>query len=86
MKRLHYAMVVGGLLWFSIVLRLIISHAIAREIRPIGAIAEALDKLPTAVSAPMFILLWFVFLLAWIVLLIFGVMPLFRHRSNSRLP
>ena len=85
MKRLHYAMLAGGLLWLSVVLWLIISDAIAREIRPIGAVAEVLDKLPTAVSTPIFIVLWFVFLLGWIVLLIFGARPLFSRRSNSQL-
>jgi hypothetical protein len=85
-KRLHYAMLAGGLLWPSVVLWLIISEAIAREIRPIGAIAEVFDKLPTAVSTPIFTVLWFVFLLGWIVLLIFGARPLFSRRSNSRLP
>jgi uncharacterized membrane protein len=84
-NRLHYAMVADGLLWLSVVLWLIISDAIAREIRPIGAVAEILDKLPTAVSTPIFIVLWFVFLLGWIVLLIFGARPLFSRRSNSQL-
>ena len=86
MKRLHYAMLAGGLLWLSVVLWLIISDAIAREIRPIGAVAEVLDKLPTAVSTPIFTVLWFIFLLGWILLLIFGARPLFRRRSNSQLP
>ena len=86
MKRLHYAMLAGGLLWLSAVLWLIISNAIAREIRPIAAVADVLDKLPTAVSTPIFIVLWFVFLLGWAVLLIFGAGPLFSRRSNSQLP
>jgi hypothetical protein len=59
-----------------------ISSAIARKIRPIGAIAETLDRLPPAVAASMFILLWFAFLLGWIVLLIFGTRPLFESGSN----
>jgi hypothetical protein len=79
-------MVAGGLVWLSAVVWLITSNAIAREIRPIGAIAELLDKLPTAVSAPIFIVLWFVFLLGWILLVIFGVRPLITRRSNSQRP
>jgi hypothetical protein len=79
-------MLAGGLLWLSLVLWLIISDAIAREVRPIGAVAEVLDKLPTAVSTSIFIVLWFVFLLGWIVLLIFGARPLFSRRSHSQLP
>jgi hypothetical protein len=79
-------MMSGGLLWLSAVLWLTISNAIAREMRPIGAVAEVLDKLPTAVSTPIFILLWFVFLLGWMGLLIFGARPLFRRKSNSQLP
>jgi hypothetical protein len=85
-KRLHYAMIAGSLVWLSAVLWLIISNAIVREIRPIGAIAEFLDKLPTAVATPIYILLWLVFLLGWIVLLISGARPLFRRRLNTQLP
>jgi hypothetical protein len=85
-KRVHYAMVAGGLVWLSAVLWLIISNGIAREIRPIGGMAEFLDKLPPALGTPISILLWFVFLLGWIVLLIFGTRPLLRRRSNSQLP
>jgi hypothetical protein len=83
-KRLHYAMIAGGLVWLIAVLHLTISNAIAREIRPIGTIAEFLDKFPPAVGAPIFILLWIVFLLGWMVLLILGARPLFRRRSNSQ--
>jgi len=81
-RRVHYAMIAVALLWISAVLWLVISSAIPREIRPIGAIAETLDRLPPAVGTSMFILLWFVFLLGWIVLLIFGTRPLFQSRSN----
>ena len=64
MKRFHHAMVTGGLAWLGAVLWLVASHAIAREIRPIRAIADFLDKLPTAVSTPIFIVGWFVSCLA----------------------
>jgi hypothetical protein len=36
-------------------------------------------------STPIFIVLWLGFLLGWLVLVIFGAMPLFRRRPNSKL-
>jgi hypothetical protein len=85
-KRLHYAMVAGGLVWLNAVLWLVISNAIAREFRPVGMIAEFLDKLPSAVGIPIFILLWLVFLLGWVVPLSLGARPLFKRKPNSQHP
>ena len=82
MKRFHYAMVAAGFVWLSAVLWFVISNTVGREIRAIGITAEFLDKLPPAVSTPIFILLWFVFLLGWILLFIFGVKPLLRRNSK----
>jgi hypothetical protein len=83
-RRLHYAMVADGLVWLSAVLWLVISNAIAREFRPVGMIADFLDKLPSAVGTPIFILLWLVFLLGWVVPLSLGARPLFKRRPNSQ--
>jgi hypothetical protein len=82
MKRAHYAMLVSALLWLGAVVRLIVSNSIAREIRPIGAIAHVLDKLPEVARDPTFVVGWFVFLLGWMVLLIFGARPPFTRRSK----
>jgi len=82
-KRFDYAMIAFGLAWLGVVLWVIVSNTIVREIRPIGAIAEFLDNFPAAVRSSIFVLLWLVFLLGWIVLLIFGARPLFTRRSNS---
>jgi C4-dicarboxylate transporter len=73
MKRLHYVVLAGGLVWLGAVLWLVSTNVVAREIRPIGVIAALLDRLPSIVGTPLFILLWFIFLLGWIVLLVFGV-------------
>ena len=82
MKRTHYAMLVGAMLWLGMVVWYVVSNAIARDLPPVGAIAHVLDRLPDAVRVPMFILMWLPFLLGWIVLLIFGARPLFAHRSK----
>jgi hypothetical protein len=82
-RRVHYATTVVACLWLTAALWLVFSNATAGDVRPVGAIAEFLDRMPSAVGTPIFILLWIVFLLGWLVLLIFGVRPLFRRRSNS---
>jgi len=82
MKRVHYAMFVGALLWFGIVVWYIVSNTIARDIPPLGAIAHALDRLPEAIGTPIFILMWLIFLLGWIVPLILGGRPFFACRSR----
>jgi hypothetical protein len=76
-------MAASGLVWLCAVLWLVISNAIAREIRPIGMIAQFLDKLPPAVGTPIFILLWLVFLLGWMVVLVLGARPIFGRRSRQ---
>lgn len=81
MRPIHCVMIASGLLWLAAVVWLINANTIAREIRPIGAIAEFLDKLPPVVGGPIFLLLWLVFLLGWIAPLTLGVRPMFRRRS-----
>lgn len=81
MKGVHRVMIASSLLWLAAVVWLITTNAIAREIHPIGAIADFLDKLPPVVGGLIFILLWFIFLLGWIAPLTLGVRPLFRRRS-----
>jgi hypothetical protein len=83
-KRIHYAMLIVGLLWLSAVLSLVVSNAIVREIPPIGAIAGILDRLPPLIRDPIFALLWIVFLLGWTLLLIFSARPLVRRNANSQ--
>ena len=81
-KALHYAMIACGLIWLSAVLWLITSNVIVREIRPIGAIAGFLDKLPEPVSTPIFLFLWFGFLMGWLVLLVWGAKSMIRRGSK----
>ncbi len=84
MRRVHYAMIFASLVWLGLALRLVLSNAIAREIRLIGVVAEKLDSLPAALRALIFILLWFVFLFGWVVLLVYGTRPLLRRWPNRR--
>ena len=82
MKRIYYTMIVSSVLWLAAVLWLIFSNAVGRDIYPVGTIARFLDKVPSVVGTPIFIFLWIVFLLGWLVLLMFGVRPLFRRKSR----
>jgi hypothetical protein len=79
-KQVHYVMTTVALLWLSAVLWLVFSDAMATDVSRVGAIAGFLHKVPAVVGTPIFILLWIVFLLGWLVLLTFGVRPLFRRR------
>ncbi|MGO9323921.1 MAG: hypothetical protein ACLP07_05120 [Terracidiphilus sp.] len=83
MKRANYAMLVCALLWLGMVVWLVASNVIAREIPPVGAIAQVLDRLPEAVRDPIFALMWLTFLLGWIAFLVLGTMPLFMRRSKN---
>jgi hypothetical protein len=83
MKRANYAMLVCALLWLGMVVWLIATNAIAREIPPVGAIAQVLDRLPEAVGDPIFVLMWLTFWLGWLPLLIIGTTPLFMRRSKN---
>ncbi len=86
MKRLNYIVLACGLVWLGAVLWLVSANVVAREISPIGTTAAVLDRLPSFVGTPLFILLWFIFLLGWVVLLVFGARALLRRRSRSDLP
>ena len=83
MKRVHFAMTAVAFIWLSLALWLVFSGTTGRDVYPVGAIAKFLDKVPSVVGTPIFILLWIVFLLGWLVLLTFGVRPLFRRRSKT---
>jgi hypothetical protein len=84
MRRIHYAMIVGAALWLAAALWLIFSNAVGRDVYPVSTIAKFLDKVPSVVGTPIFILLWIMFLLGWLVPLIFGVSPLFRRKSKPQ--
>jgi hypothetical protein len=75
-------MIAVAFLWAWAVLWLVISNATARDFRPVGALANFLDHLPSAISTPTFVLLWIGFMLGWLVPLTFGVRSLFRRASR----
>ena len=76
-------MITCGLGWLSLVLWLIKSNAIAREIRPVVEIANFLDKLPEVVNTPIFLLLWFIFLCGWLVLLVWAARGLMTKKDSA---
>jgi hypothetical protein len=78
LKPIHYVSLTIGLVWLAADVRLVVSNIILRE-TPVGMVATFLDKLPPKVSDPIFIFLWITLLLGWLVLVGFGVKPLFRR-------
>jgi hypothetical protein len=91
MKRLNYVVLACGLVWLGAVLWLVSANVVAREISPIGTTAAVLDRLPSFVGTPLFILLWFISCLAgscfWSSALGFysGVGRDLTFRENSKL-
>jgi hypothetical protein len=81
-NRVHFTMTAVAFVWLSLALWLVFSGTTGRDVYTVGAIAKFLDKVPSVVSTPIFILLWIVFLLGWLVLLTLGLRPLVRRRSK----
>ena len=79
MKLIHSVLLLVGGGWLAFVLWVVLANVILRETH-LGIVAQFLDRLPPAISAPLFILLWAVFLLGWAVLIGFGLKPLLRRR------
>jgi hypothetical protein len=69
-----------GLGWLAADVYIMEGHVVLRETR-LGVIAQFLDKLPTRVGNPIFLLLWIVLLLGWSVPLILGFRRL-RHKHS----
>jgi hypothetical protein len=65
------ALVSLGLVWLAAVLNLMVGNVILRETR-LGPIARFLDKMPTVIANPIFLLLWAIVLLGWSVPLVLG--------------
>jgi len=82
MKRRSILLVVAGCIWLTADLYVMTGNMILRETR-LGVIAHFLDRLPPAVSNPIFIFLWAVFLLGWSPLLVFGFKGLLRSKGSS---
>ena len=82
MRLIHYATFTAGLLWLGLVICYPFSSLIARDIRPIGALARMLDNLPPTIGHAIFAFLWLVFLLGWIAPVAVGARPLFRRVTH----
>ena len=82
MKLFHYVLLTAGLGWLAADVCLVVSNLILRE-TSIGGIATFLDKLPPAVGAPIFILLWIALLFGWVILIGLAAKPLFRRRKAN---
>ena len=72
--------IVVAFCWISVDLCLFIGNINLRETR-LGAIAQLLDRLPTAVANPIFIALWAILLLGWALPLVLGFKQLLRKQS-----
>jgi hypothetical protein len=64
MKKIEFVFLVVGLTWFGVAVSAVLSGVILRETR-LGVVARFLDKLPSAIGAPIFLFLWIVLLLGW---------------------
>jgi hypothetical protein len=82
--RAAHILLAGGLAWMATALYVMCGNIILRE-TPIEPLADAIDRLPGATRAVVFIVCWVALLLGWIVPLIFGVWAIFRpkHRRTS---
>lgn len=76
MKLFHYVLLTVGLGWLTADVCLVVSNLILRE-TPFSLIATVLDELPPAIGTPISILLWIALLFGWVILIGFGVKPLF---------
>ncbi len=74
-------LLIVGAIWLSIVSWILLSNVILRETR-LGLVAEFLDKLPSVISTPLFILCWAILLLGWTIPIALGVRRLL-HEDNS---
>jgi hypothetical protein len=66
-----------GLVWLAGVLWMIVGNVVLRETR-LGFIAQFLDRLPSTIANPIFIVLWIVTLFGWVVPLTLGLIGLLR--------
>jgi hypothetical protein len=58
------AFVFVGCCWLAATVYLMARNVSLRE-TPLGAVAKILDRLPTVIGNPIFILLWLAFLFGW---------------------
>ena len=75
------ALVSLGLVWLAVDVNLMVGNVALRETR-LGAIARLLDKMPSIIANPVFILMWAIMLLGWSVPLVLG----FRWLLNPKRP
>jgi len=77
-----FALIALGCSWLACDLYLMAGKIILRETR-LGLIARFLDRLPTLVSGPIFLLLWLALLLGWTIPLGYGFKWLFRPKHSN---
>ena len=74
-----FALISLGCSWLAADACLVVSPIILRE-TSLGVIARVLDRLPSAISGPIFLLLWLALLLGWTVPLVLGFKSLLRRK------
>ena len=80
MKTRAYVLVTFGFAWLAADLWMMASNIILRETR-LGIISVTLDRLPHAISATVFFVLWTTVLFGWAVPVIIGFRLLLRRRQ-----
>lgn len=71
-----------SLAWLAAVLYVVIGNVIIRETR-VGVLAQLIERLPSFIAKPAFILSWCLFFLGWIVPLAFGIKLLSRRTGHD---
>jgi hypothetical protein len=71
-----------SLAWLASVLYVVIGNVVFRDTK-LGVLAQQIERLPSFVSKPTFILCWCLFFLGWIIPLALGIRRLFRHPGHD---
>ncbi len=82
MKRVHYVLLMLGLVWLAFDVYLVISDITLRA-TTLHVVAEWLDKLPVKIGTPIFLLLWAILLLGWTVPLGLSLRQLVRRKQTG---
>jgi hypothetical protein len=78
-ERVRYISFAAALVWLTFDAYLVISNITLRA-TPLHVVADYLDKLPSKISTPIFLVLWAIVLLGWIIPLGWGLRSFVRRK------
>jgi hypothetical protein len=80
-----YLLAIVGGVWFGVVVFVAKSNLILRE-TPLGAIARALDKIPSPLQNVFFLGCWAFFFLGWLVPIAYSLRLFWSAKSQEKKP